>query len=264
MPRHITAALILITAVIVGLPGCRHEKAAVIPVSAFIIELNGDAARVFDEKTTTFSIEYSDPEFVLPRTVNQDVIKHKADSFTSTVILRTGRAKQMQKGNLSQFIAATPLLDTDNPAVREKAAQFRNSPDPVNEITRFVYGHITDKKIGIPVIPASMIIKNRAGDCTEHSILTTALLRAAGIPARCVVGIILADGFSGKRNVFVYHMWVEAFYGGKWVFVDSTRPDDFHLNRYIAFAYHSLETEAPLDYIAALSSLTDMTITRIP
>lgn len=263
MPRHFTAISIILTAVIVGLPGCSHEKAAVMPVSAFIIELNGNAAPVFAEKTTTFSIEYSDPEFVLPRTLNQEVIKHKSDSLTSTVILRTGPGKVMQKGNLSQFINPTHYLDTDNPAVREKAAQFKNSSDPVNEISRFVYDHITDKKTGIPVIPASVILKNRSGDCTEHSILTAALLRAAGIPARCVVGIILAEEFAGKKNVFVYHMWVEAYYRGKWVFADSTRPDDVHLNRYIAFAYHSLETEAPLDYISALSSLTDMTITRI-
>ena len=263
MPRHTAAFAIMLTFFIGGLPGCRHDKAGVIPVSAFIIELRGSAVMVFAEKSTTFSIEYSDPEFVLPRTLNQEVIRHRADSFTSTVILNTGPGVNLERGKTAQFLKATPYLDKVNPVVREKAALFRHSPDPVDEISSFVYGHITDKKTGIPVIPASVILKNRSGDCTEHSILTAALLRAAGIPARCVVGVILAGEFSGRRNVFVYHMWVEAFYGGRWLFVDSTRPGDIHLNRYIAFAYHGLETEAPLDYINALSSLTDLTITRI-
>ena len=73
----------------------------------------------------------------------------------------------------------------------------------------------------------------------------------------------MAEEFSGRRNVFVYHMWVEAYYGGRWILTDSTTPEDVHLNRYIAFAYHSLETEIPLEYIAAISSLTDVTIRRI-
>lgn len=243
---------------------CRQEKAAAMPVSAFTIDLNGDAGTVFAGTTSRFSITYSDPEFVLPGTLNQQVVKHSAGTFTSTVILRTGPGITPEKGDTAQYLKATPYLDTGDPMIKKEAAQFRTSQDPVNDISRFVYGHITDKKTGIPVIPASVILRNRAGDCTEHSILTTALLRACGIPARCVVGIILAGEFSGKKNVFVYHMWVEAFYNGRWVFVDSTRPDDLHINRYIAFACHSLETEAPLDYISALSSLTDMTITLLP
>ncbi len=113
------------------------------------------------------------------------------------------------------------------------------------------------------MLPASAILKNRTGDCTEHSVLTAALLRACGIPARCVVGVILSEDFNGKKNVFVYHMWVEAFYNKRWIQVDSTRPGSLHLNRYIAFTYHSLTTEMPMDYMSAISSLTDLTITRI-
>ncbi|HPS59300.1 MAG TPA: transglutaminase-like domain-containing protein [Spirochaetota bacterium] len=256
--------LLLLTFFTGGFCSCRQEKAAVMPVSAFIIELKGNSGMVFTEKTTLFSMTYSDPEFILPAALNQKVSGHTSDRLTSTVKLRTGPGVTLKKGNPAKFLGPTPYLDIENPMIKEKAARFRKSTDPVRDISRFVYGHITDKKTGIPMISASVILENRSGDCTEHSILTTALLRAAGIPARCVVGVILAEEFAGRQNVFVYHMWVEAYYGGKWVFADSTRPDDIHLNRYIAFAYHSLETEVPLDYMAALTSLTDMTITRIP
>ena len=263
MSRQRAMLLIMLQFFLSGFFSCTREKAAVIPVSAFIIEPGGDAAMVFSEKTTTFSMTYSDPEFILPAALNQEVSGHASDSFTSTVIVRTGPGVTLKKGNPVKFLGRTPYLDIENPLIKNTADSFRKSPDPVRDISRFVYEHITDKKTGIPMIPASVIMTNRCGDCTEHSILTTALLRAAGIPARCVAGVILAEEFSGRQNVFVYHMWVEAFYGGKWVFADSTRPGDIHLNRYIAFAFHSLETEAPLDYIAALSSLTGITITRI-
>ena len=261
---RIRRALILLTAICIGLtPCCKGEHASVLPVTAFIIEPEGDAAAVFSEKITTFRISYQDREFVLPRAVNQVVLEHKAGELSSTVILRTGPSAYLTGTGRGRYLDATPYLDIHKMAVKEKAALFIKSGDPVGGISHFVHGHITDKKTGIPMLPASVILQNRAGDCTEHSILTAALLRAAGIPARCVTGVIMAEEFSGRRNVFVYHMWVEAYYGGRWILTDSTTPEDVHLNRYIAFAYHSLETEIPLEYIAAISSLTDVTIRRI-
>lgn len=261
---RICRALIPLAIICIGLiPCCKEERASVLPVTAFIIEPEGDAAAVFSEKTTTFRISYQDREFVPPRTVNQVVLEHKTDELSSTIILRTGPSALLTGTGRGQYLNATPYLDIHNMAVKEKAALFIKSADPVKAVSRFVHDHITDKKAGIPMLPASVILQNRAGDCIEHSILTAALLRAAGIPARCVTGVIMAEEFSGRRNVFVYHMWVEAYYGGRWILTDSTTPEDVHLNRYIAFAYHSLETEIPLEYIAAISSLTDVTIRRI-
>jgi transglutaminase-like putative cysteine protease len=107
------------------------------------------------------------------------------------------------------------------------------------------------------------ILKDRAGDCTEHSILTVSLLRASGIPARAVVGIILSEYFNGRRDVFVYHMWVEACVNKKWILVDSTRPMHLNHNRYIAFTYHNLKTEGPIDYLNALSVITNIKIRQV-
>ena len=262
-PRGKNGTLIL-SVLIVCLYSCRQERPAVMPVSAFTIEIQEGAHLIFSESATTLRITYSDPEFILPATLNQRVLKHTAAALTSTVILRTGLNANLGKGDPAKHLADTPYLDTKNPMVAERAAEFRKSSDPVKGISMFVYNHITRKNTGIPLLPASVILKERAGDCTEHSILTAALLRAAGIPARCVTGVILAENFRGKHNVFVYHMWVEAFYAGKWVFVDSTRPMSLHPNRYIAFTYHPLTTEAPLCYISAISSLTDVTIELAP
>ena len=53
------------------------------------------------------------------------------------------------------------------------------------------------------------------GDCNEHATLLTALLRAAGIPARLSVGLVYS------RNKFFYHAWTEAFLG-EWISMDAT------------------------------------------
>ena len=53
------------------------------------------------------------------------------------------------------------------------------------------------------------------GDCTEHAVLASALLKALGIPSR------VAAGMAPIGDKFYYHMWVEA-YTGKWTAMDPT------------------------------------------
>lgn len=242
---------------------CAGKEPAVMPVTSFIIELKDKPEKIFYETVTTYRITYPDTEFELPRTVNQMPLTHTKDKFTTTAIITCGARNAPVKMNPRQYTSPTLYLDSGNPEIIKKALELKGGNDIVMNISRFVYDHISSKKTGIPMLPASVILKNRTGDCTEHSVLTAALLRAAGIPARCIVGVILCDEFMGKNNVFVYHMWVEAYYSGRWILVDSTRPCDIHINRYIAFTCHPLTTETPMSYIAALSALTDITITRI-
>lgn len=55
------------------------------------------------------------------------------------------------------------------------------------------------------------------GDCTEHSALTVAMLRAVGLPARNAGGIVLVPGFFSSDAG--YHAWVEVWIGD-WVALD--------------------------------------------
>jgi len=59
------------------------------------------------------------------------------------------------------------------------------------------------------------------GDCNEHSVLYTALARAAGVPARIVVGLVYANDGSGHAG-FYYHAWVEVYTGNEWIAIDPT------------------------------------------
>ena len=138
--------------------------------------------------------------------------------------------------------------------------KFAESNNPLGDVTVFVYEYITNKIEGIPIVSAREVLRSRTGDCTEHAVLTVALLRALGIPARAVVGMILAERFHGAANVFVFHMWAEALIGGRWVVADSTRPGRFDYNRYIAFSYHNLRAEMPLEYLRAVSSIQNLSV----
>ena len=58
------------------------------------------------------------------------------------------------------------------------------------------------------------------GDCTEHALLAVSLLRAAGIPARRVDGIVYVSR-SNTSPALYWHQWVEA-YVGEWTQLDPT------------------------------------------
>lgn len=75
---------------------------------------------------------------------------------------------------------------------------------------------------------ASEVARTRSGDCTECSVLLAAMLRANGIPSRCVTGLAYSDqDFAGQSDVFVYHMWTQAWITegddapGQWVDLDA-------------------------------------------
>lgn len=61
------------------------------------------------------------------------------------------------------------------------------------------------------------------GDCTEHAVLTAALCRANGIPARVAFGYTLALDTEGSLS-YNGHMWTEVFIEGIWLPIDSTSP----------------------------------------
>ena len=70
-------------------------------------------------------------------------------------------------------------------------------------LAAWVNEYITGKNFGQGFASALEVLQTRAGDCTEHSVLLTALLRASGIPARPAVGLAYTGG------QFVGHMWTE-------------------------------------------------------
>jgi transglutaminase-like putative cysteine protease len=70
---------------------------------------------------------------------------------------------------------------------------------------------------GIGVLrDANDVLATKEGVCRDYAILTTTLLRAAGIPSRLASGLVNWDG------TFYYHAWAEVWDGEKWLGIDST------------------------------------------
>ncbi len=86
------------------------------------------------------------------------------------------------------------------------------------------------KTYGASADRATDVLRQKKGDCTEHSLLSVALLRAAGIPARRVDGVVYMVNDDGVPALY-WHEWVEA-YVGEWTQMDPT------FNQVVADATH--------------------------
>ncbi len=99
-------------------------------------------------------------------------------------------------------------------AAQRIAGDDRDPVSVAKKILKWVYRNV-EKKPVLSIPSALEVLRTRAGDCNEHATLLTALLRAAGIPARLSIGLVYT------RDKFYYHAWTEA-YLGEWISMDAT------------------------------------------
>ena len=117
---------------------------------------------------------------------------------------------------VAPFLNAEFNIESDEPQLLEAAGKILgDTRDPLSAASKllgWVYRNI-EKKPVLSIPSALEVLSTRVGDCNEHAVLLTALLRAAGIPARLCVGLVYS------RNMFYYHAWVEAWLG-EWISMD--------------------------------------------
>jgi hypothetical protein len=234
----------------------------------YTIKLKKFDNSIYSEKTSCYEVYSSDETIELQQTPFQSILSQKNVSQNSSkgkiIKIKCGKTEYNLKHDLNEYLKDTAFLTLNSPEIINAAKKFNLlDEDLINKIENFVYNHITNKTLGIPLLPASNIMKQKSGDCTEHAVLSAALLRKCKIPTRAVVGAVLTPQFGKENNVFVYHMWAEAYINQKWELVDATCPGIKYPNRYIAFAYHSLKSAMPLNVLSSMGALANTSITYI-
>jgi len=224
---------------------------------------DGDISAAFGEQETTWTIRSSSADFDLHDEINQKVVSRTVAGNETVIVLRTGSFSSSVALSLQDrksFLSATRFVHPENAQILAISQKLFPSIDPVETVNRYVYQYISNKSLGMPLASDTQVLDLKTGDCKEHAVLAVSILRSAGIPARAVTGLVLLPSFRGAKNVFGFHMWAEAYIGGRWVIIDATYSGAGKYNRYIALARHSLRTEAPLDYIAAVSAVHNLSI----
>ncbi len=109
-----------------------------------------------------------------------------------------------------KYLKSSPLVQSDSPEMKKQVEKITAGTDnprtKLQKIVHWVYRNV-EKKPVLSVPNALEVLKNRAGDCNEHAVLTAALLRAAGIPAQIETGLVYLNGR------FYYHAWNLAYIG---------------------------------------------------
>lgn len=141
----------------------------------------------------------------------------------------TSQATEAERSD-ARYRDASVTIDTTDEAIRALArrsvASLADASDQAraDAMRRTVHRHIQRKGMSTAFATASETVRARVGDCTEHAVLLAALLRAEGIPARVVTGLVYCSEFGGERDVFGWHMWTQALIDGAWLDYDATLP----------------------------------------
>ena len=131
----------------------------------------------------------------------------------------------------------TKYIQSDAPEVKrlakEAMAAYEKDPEYAIDglveslaffIQGFVYDYIANKQEGkTDQLEATQIIRTKSGDCKHHAILTAALLRASGIPARVATGL----AYRYETNTFSGHAWAQAYIDWKWIDLDPANNANF-------------------------------------
>jgi transglutaminase-like putative cysteine protease len=143
----------------------------------------------------------------------------------------------VQEARLASYLQPTPFLQTDHPNIQALAAKIVGGEThgyrAAVKIKDWVYGEIA-KEPTVSIPNALEVLQTKKGDCNEHTVLFNALARAAGIPAKTVVGVVYL------RGAFYYHAWSEIWLG-QWISLDSV------LNQFPADVTHIKFLEGEID-----------------
>jgi hypothetical protein len=130
---------------------------------------------------------------------------------------------QAGKGAEPRDLAPTGSVDSDAPEIVALARQVAGDAPGVYAAARRVNDHvfkILQTTLGASHDRASAVLRAGTGDCTEHALLAVAMLRALGIPAREVYGLVYSR--MGGVDGLYWHDWVEVRSGGEWIALDPT------------------------------------------
>jgi len=153
---------------------------------------------------------------------------------------------------LEEYLKPTPLMEVDDPDVRVLAKRIlgdaKDARDGARRIAEYVFSSLRKGSPAIPDPTAKEILRLKTGDCSEHSLLFTALCRAAGIPARrCSGWVCVGSDWGG-------HGWCEVWVG-KWIGADPTTNEIGTRARYILCARPDEADLAPAGIIAERTNI---------
>lgn len=183
-----------------------------------------------------------DIRFPLTNTIRFTINTYNADKVVSELVAWPSIiAKKLDDSHVSITMSQRPVFDGEvtqahtadtfvidysEPSSQQFIQQFKASTPgswELSALPEFVGEYITETTYIHGFNIASVVATQRSGDCTEHAVLTTALARALGLPARVVIGSVLVEN---PASVTAFgHAWAEVWYQEQWHILDAALVD---------------------------------------
>jgi transglutaminase-like putative cysteine protease/predicted secreted protein len=165
------------------------------------------------------------PEELVATDARQAIKNVKGNTFDLVI---TAKRKPVGEGTEKageEFLRSNYFLNSDDGEVRKLAARAAGGEnDPwkkAQKIEGFVRHFMNVADYTEAMAPADHVARTRTGDCTEFAMLTAAMCKAQGIPARTAIGLVYVNNLLGKPGL-AFHMWTEVFVNGQWMGLDAT------------------------------------------
>jgi hypothetical protein len=160
----------------------------------------------------------------------------------------TGKTSPLSDAERKKFTEATPTVQSDQEPIRKLAAEIVGAEtDPVKKaglLKDWVYKSLR-KTMACNASTALAVLDNKAGDCTEHTLLFVSLARAVGLPARELTGVAYVS------PIFGWHAWAEIHDGKQWISVDPTWNELYVDATHIVFS-HDMDNHSWLNVLGSV------------
>jgi hypothetical protein len=160
--------------------------------------------------------------------------------------------------DLADFLGASSAIQADAPEIaaiaKEVVGAETSAWKAAQALERWVAASVTKKNMNVAFASALEVCKSREGDCTEHAVLLAALCRAAGIPARVLMGVEYLYGIWGG------HAWNEVWVDGVWYPLDATNGLGFVDPLHLPMARMSMKEGAAAEFVQLLGGLGNIDV----
>jgi transglutaminase-like putative cysteine protease len=224
-------------------------------------------ARARETRRAVYALSVADGELEWADTGGvQSLERRSPREVVVTVDLARSAPVKLDDAERAKALASSTLVTSADEGVKALAARAdKGKPATAaaraEAMRRIVHEHIRSKNLGVGFGSAADTARSREGDCSEHAVLLAAMLRAGGIPARVVSGLVYVDSFAGVDGVFGYHMWAQALLPDetgveRWVDLDATLGASTPFDAtHIAVVASVLDDADSFDSMVAVSSL---------
>jgi transglutaminase-like putative cysteine protease len=191
-----------------------------------LLPLNRTLVRPYATRSVVYRIVLRgdrDPASALVGDEHQDIREVHGDSFELLVHPHRLEHRSDPAPAKSEYLKSCHFIDCDDARVKELARRAvgteKDAWAKAKRIERWVKQTMRVDQTA-EMGPASAVARQLRGDCRQFALLTTALCRAEGIPARTAIGLLYVE--KTRRPMMGFHMWTEVYIDGQWLGLDAT------------------------------------------